>query len=351
VDGTSHYQLYLNGKNMINQNIKLIATLGPSTLKRKVLKTLKKDVDIFRLNMSHLNLKQLTQNLNFLKNNKIKNICLDTEGAQVRTRYLKKKKYFKKNLYLNISSLNLKLKNYIELYPKVDISKVKKKSKIKIGFNGLELQVEKNLKEYLKCKVINGGFLEANKGVHFDSNILLKPLTDKDIKAINIAKKFNVKIFALSFANFERDVKYFRSLLDKKDFIISKIETKSGFKNRKKIINSSNAILIDRGDLSRYIDISKIPLAQRIIIDDTKKKKKQVYIATNLLETMINFNEPTRAESNDVYSSLESGCTGLVLAAETAIGKYPINCVKFLKKCLKIFYNKKKLTMNEENFF
>ena len=89
----------------------------------------------------------------------------------MRTRYLKKKKYFKKNLYLNISSLNLKLKNYIELYPKVDISKVKKKSKIKIGFNGLELQVEKNLKEYLKCKVINGGFLEANKGVHFDSNI------------------------------------------------------------------------------------------------------------------------------------------------------------------------------------
>ena len=336
---------------MNSKKIKLIATLGPSTLKKEVLRKLKKDVDIFRLNMSHLNLKQLCYNLKFLKKNNIKNICLDTEGAQVRTRYLKNKKFLKKNSYFNISSTKEKVKNLIQFYPKLDISKVKINSKIKIGFNGLELKVIKNFKKYLKCKVINSGFLEANKGVHFDSPILLKPLTDKDIEAIKIAKTFDIKIFALSFANFSKDVKYFRTLLNKKDFIISKIETYYGFKNRKKIANSSNAILIDRGDLSRYIDISKIPLAQRIIISDIKKMKKQVYVATNLLETMINSNEPTRAESNDVYSSLESGCTGLVLAAETAIGKYPIDCVNFLKQCLYSYHNKKKLISNLENFF
>ena len=103
--------------------------------------------------------------------------------------------------------------------------------------------------------------------------------------------------------------------------------------------------------MSRYIDISKIPLAQRIIINDAKKQNKKVYIATNLLETMINFSEPTRAESNDIYSSLISGCSGLVLAAETAIGNNPVKCVSFLKKCLKVFYNQKKFLKKYALFF
>ena len=158
-------------------------------------------------------------------------------------------------------------------------------------------------------------------------------------------------MFALSFANSSNDVLILRSKLDKKDLIISKIETKKGFFNRKKIAIVSNAILIDRGDLSRYIEISKIPLAQRIIIKDAKKLKKDVYVATNLLETMITSNDPTRAESNDVYSSLETGCSGLVLAAETAIGNNPVECIKFLKQCLHVFYKRGKFNKYNSLFF
>ena len=70
-----------------------------------------------------------------------------------------------------------------------------------------------------------------------------------------------------------------------------------------------------------------------------KKNSIPVYVATNLLETMVKDLSPTRAESHDIYSTLNQGAFGLVLAAETAIGKYPVECVKFLKKCIKI-YNK-----------
>ena len=330
--------------------IKIIATLGPSTFKKKILNELKKNIDIFRLNMSHLTIKQLNQKLILLKKNNINNICIDTEGAQIRTIF-KKKKLYKKNTFFKITSNKFKGKNLIQFYPTFSFSNIKINTKVSIGFSGLKAIVIKKNKNYLLCKVVSEGYLEPNKGVHFDTNIDLKPLTDKDYAAIKLAKKFKIKIFALSFANSSKDVKLLKSILHKNDTLISKIETRKGFENRKKITKLSNAILIDRGDLSRFITISKIPLAQRIIMNDAKKINKKVYIATNLLETMIHSNEPTRAESNDIFSSLESGCKGLVLAAETAIGKNPLKCVEFLKECLQIFNNKKKYLLNNNKFF
>ena len=186
--------------------------------------------------------------------------------------------------------------------------------------------------------------IENNKGVHvLNRDIKLLPLTEKDIQSIKIAKKFNIKNFALSFANDSNSINKIRKYINKTDKLISKIETKKGFINRKKIRAASNTILIDRGDLSRYIPVEKIPLAQKILTKECVKQKRELFIATNLLETMVNGRNPTRAESNDIYNSLFDGASGLVLAAETAIGKFPLECVDFLKKCIKIFsYSKKK---------
>ena len=101
-------------------------------------------------------------------------------------------------------------------------------------------------------------------------------------------------------------------------------------------------MLIDRGDLSKDIKIENVPIIQRKIIHEAKKNRKNVYVATNFLESMIDKPFPTRAEANDIYSSLEMGADGLVLAAETAVGKYPIESVEFLIKVIKKF-NKKNL--------
>ena len=103
----------------------------------------------------------------------------------------------------------------------------------------------------------------------------------------------------------------------------------------KSITNKSNALLIDRGDLSRYIPIEEIPPAQERIIKIGKSKDVPVYVATNLLESMIQTSSPTRAEVNDVASTLLMGANGLVLAAETAIGKYPVEAVKMINLLIK----------------
>ena len=136
--------------------------------------------------------------------------------------------------------------------------------------------------------------------------------------------------------------------MEPKSFLISKVETHNAIRNLKKISRLTNAILIDRGDLSREVPIEKIPMAQEHIVQTSKKNRTPVYVATNLLETMINDLSPTRAESHDIYSTLKQGAFGLVLAAETAVGKHPIECVKFLKKCIKNF-NKMKNNLKNLN--
>lgn len=326
------------------KKIKIICTLGPSSFKKNIIKKLKNEkVDIFRINLSHTNLEDIQKKINFLKKCKVPNICIDTEGAQIRTTFLKKEIFIKKNKILKIYSKNKKSnRNEIYLQPNFQLNNIKANTKISIGFNNLNLKVLKNKNEYLLCKVIDSGNLGANKGVHINSKIKLNNLSDKDKFAISILKKNKLKHIALSFVNNEKEVIEVRKILGPRTFIISKIETKNAIKNIKKISKYSNALLIDRGDLSREIPIESIPLAQEKILFFSRKNKVSTYIATNLLETMISENQPTRAESHDIYSSLKQGTKGLVLAAETAIGKDPISCVKFLKKCIKAFMNKKK---------
>ena len=135
----------------------------------------------------------------------------------------------RKNSFYYLSNKKLNLKNSIRLYPLFDFNNLKEKTIVKIGFDGLELEVTKNYKNYLKCKVIKEGILDTNKGVHFHADIFLNPLTEKDIQAINIAKQFKVKMFALSFANSSNDVLILRSKLDKKDLIISKLRLRKVF--------------------------------------------------------------------------------------------------------------------------
>jgi pyruvate kinase len=115
---------------------------------------------------------------------------------------------------------------------------------------------------------------------------------------------------------------YFALKWGKIVYVISKVESRSGVSNLVSISEKTDALLIDRGDLSRQIPVNKIPFMQRRIISIVRTKNKPVFVATNLLESMVINKMPTRAEVNDVVSTLEIGASGLVLAAEIAIGSY-----------------------------
>ena len=223
------------------------------------------------------------------------------------------------------------------LYPSNVFSSLKINDILNIGFDGLLVKVIK-LKKDIVTEVIRSGKLENNKGVHIENRkIRLDYLTKKDFQAILIGKKYKIKNFALSFTRSVDDIIKFNKLL-KVENKIFKIETKNAVKNFDKMIKYGKNFLIDRGDLSKEISIENIPIAQRIMFEIKNKfNNKNIYVATNLLESMIKNNLPTRGEANDIFNSLEMGADGLVLAAETAIGKNPKECVLFLKKILKTY--------------
>tara|TARA_B100000925_G_C21973816_1_gene459131 strand:- start:211 stop:1068 length:858 start_codon:yes stop_codon:yes gene_type:complete len=284
--------------------------------------------------MSHLEPSELKKNIEFIKKRTNCPICIDTEGAQIRSKF-KKRKFFKKNSLIHISENS----NDLKLYPEDIKDKVKPNDILNIGFENLKVKVLKRYNKFLLTKVVSQGYLENNKGIHLENRkIKLECITKKDIEAIQIGKLNKLDNYALSFTNSVSDVKYFNKLTNNKSKNIFKIETKQSVNKFNEIIKEGNNFLIDRGDLSKDISVYKIPETQRKLMKIKNRYKfKKIFIATNLLESMIINNYPTRAETNDIYSCIEMGADGLVLAAETAIGKNPIECVKFVNNMIKQF--------------
>ncbi len=312
--------------------IEIFCTLGPKSLNKKFLKEASKEVNLLRLNLSHLSISSLEKNIKFIRKHSKIPICIDTEGAQIRTK-IRRKKFFKKNQLVKLFDSKSKIK----LYPYETFNILKTGDKLDVGFGGLIIKIIKKEKINLHAKVLSEGWFEPSKGVHvINRKIKLNCLTNKDLKAIKIGKKYKIKNYALSFTNSANDVKLFNNLLPRFNKIF-KLESLDALKNLKTIIHEGKNFLIDRGDLSKSISIEMIPVAQRKIIKEVKKKRKNVYVATNLLESMIFNKSPTRGEVNDIYNILELGATGLVLAAETAIGNNSINCIKYLKKIVNVF--------------
>ena len=310
---------------------KIYCTLGPSSLNKDFLKFTNRKVNLLRLNMSHVDINMLQKNINLIKKYSSIPICIDTEGAQIRSK-VKKEKIYKKKDKLDISIIG----NF-SLYPNSVFSKLKVRDILDIGFEGLKSQIIKITKSKILTKVTKAGKLENNKGIYIvNRKINLNYITEKDIKAIQIGKKNKIKNYALSFVNTYEDIKRFNKILPYENKIF-KLETKSAMKNLNLILKTGNNFLIDRGDLSKEIGIENVPIAQRKILKLAKKKRKKVYIATNFLESMIHKSFPTRAEVNDIFNAVELGANGIVLAAETAIGQHPKECIMLLKKIFKSF--------------
>ena len=328
----------------MKKKINILCTLGPSSLNPNFLKYIEGKVSLVRLNMSHIKINELEKKIKYIRKFCRTPICIDTEGAQIRTKVNKNKKYEFKiddKIVLNKSG------GKFNLYPENIFDKLKINDILDIGFDGLKAKIIYIKKEKIFMRCLRKGDLEANKGVHIVNRIInINYLTEKDFKAIQIAKRLKVKNFALSFTSSENDILKFKKILNNSKKIF-KLETSKALKNLNKLFRLEKNFLIDRGDLSKDISIEYIPIAQRYIFASSKKiRGTKIAIATNFLESMTNKPYPTRAEVNDIFNALEMGASGIVLAAETAIGKYPMECVSFLLKIIKAFKYKNKVKFN-----
>jgi pyruvate kinase len=332
----------------------ILATLGPNSTNIKTIRRLESlGVDLFRINLSHTKVQDLSEIIERIRSMTSVPICLDSEGAQVRTGDIQGGHCIvHANRIIRAVSERTPGNSYcFNLYPLNIIDEVKIGDFISIDFNTVLTSVINIGEGFIELRVLIGGKIGKNKAVTINRNIPMDPYTPKDLAAFEIGKQYGIKHFALSFAHTQSEVTNLREILGEDSFIISKIECEAGVKNLKGIAESSNAILIDRGDLSREVPIEKIPKIQKQIIKVAQESDAKVYVATNLLESMIEAPVPTRAEVNDIYNTLMDGADGLVLAAETAIGKYPALAVEMVNRVVHEFHNEKPLLTNHKSFF
>jgi len=325
----------------------IITTIGPSSADVDILNKLKSaGATSFRINLSHSDDSDLLKYLTlFSKTSVLPSI--DTQGAQVRIDSDPKKELYERGQTLVIKSSNAPSTldcdfsiNHPELFHQISVDDL-----IRIDFEGMTVKVVSIGKESwsASCLVLTSGRALRNKALDvLGKPTLLDPLTDFDKRAIIISLEHNISEIYLSFVNKASDVLQLKEFLLAQGCvnyprIISKIESELGIINLESIIRESDAILVDRGDLSREISISKVPIATRSILSTCRLHNTPCFIATNVLDSMINLDLPSRAEISDLFHLFEQGTSGIVLAAEVAIGKNPVECVQVVRYINQIY--------------
>ena len=318
--------------------MKVLTTLGPSSMNEGMVRTLtEENIYLFRINLSHTPVKEVENVIKKIQSWTDTAICLDSEGAQIRNCGMETESvtYTEGDTIKIHHDVIVGDSNNISFTP-LHISKhFDAGDRIYIDFNSASFRVTEKNDDCCCAIVEHGGNVGSNKAANLDREIPLEVITPKDKKAIDIGLDMGIKNFSLSFANSAEDVVSMRELIGRESNLISKIESVKGVLNLDDILACSDQILIDRGDLSREVPIEKIPFLQRRIVSRAKSKSVPVFVATNLLESMVDARSPTRAEVNDVVSTLLMGADGLVLAAETAIGKHPLEAVRMIMSLIK----------------
>lgn len=321
---------------------KIIATLGPASSSKEMIKKLiKSGVDVLRVNFSHAThdeVERIVDDVNDLRKELGSNVTLlgDLQGPKIRIGELENDIELKKNQSLSICS-NLSESNGID---KIFISYPSFAKDVKPGENILVDDgklifkvISTNKKDTVDIKVVQEGVLKPRKGVNLPNTKISQPaLTEKDIDDAKFAVKKSFDWIALSFVRSKKDVLQLRELIDSQcDYhipIISKIEKPQAIEKIDSIIKVSNGIMVARGDLGIEIPAEEVPLNQKKIVAKCKKRGIPVVIATQMMESMIDSLTPSRAEVNDVANSVMDGADAIMLSGETSMGKYPCEVVK-----------------------
>lgn len=200
----------------------------------------------------------------------------------------------------------------------------------------LVFEVEEIYENYVKAKTITGGLVKQKKGLMpIGLDVLIDPLTKKDLEDIHWGVKDSVDLFAQSFVRHVSDLARLEEAIEAaggNQPIIAKIEHPKAVENLDSIAAKAWGIMVARGDLGVELGVEKVPSLQKQIIQTARKYLKPVITATQMLESMIEHAMPTRAESSDVANAIWDGTDAVMLSAESAAGKYPLDSIRWLAK-------------------
>jgi pyruvate kinase len=188
---------------------------------------------------------------------------------------------------------------------------------------------------YADTRVLVGGRLSANKGVNVPDVVLpLTALTDKDHRDLDVALSLGADWIALSFVQRPEDVLEARAIIGERAAILSKLEKPAAIARLEEIVAVSDAVMVARGDLGVEMPAERVPAIQKRIVRLCRQMGKPVVVATQMLESMVESPVPTRAEASDVATAVYDGADAVMLSAESASGKYPLEAVSMMNRII-----------------
>ena len=329
----------------MNTNTKIISTVGPSCDNKEVLQSMiDAGVNTFRLNMSHGDEKSKRKLYDLIKSLKTKTgkrpaILTDLAGPKIRIVGLKEELVINENESIIVSNEPHFKEDHLKVTGGIHFSNMLSGAEVLIDDGRIKLEVSEVISKHtLKCKTVIGGEISNRKGVNFPGITLETPsLTEEDIIDLKMALEQGTDWIALSFVRCADDVRAVHKIMDehgKRMPVMAKIEKWESLENLEEITNAFDGIMVARGDLGVETPASKVPLAQKKIVDLASTMGKPVVIATQLLESMIDSKTPTRAEVSDIANAIFDGVDALLVTGETAIGKYPVDVIKILKQVI-----------------
>jgi len=326
---------------------KIICTLGPASAKETVLrKMVLAGMDVVRMNFSHgtyadyLSYLEVVRRINRRYRRHIK-LLADLEGPRIRIGYFKDHEpiVLEKNTLVYFFPGEEGSGRRIPFDYQGSLKDIAGAEYVYLDDGNIVLRIKSVDEEKIKARVVVGGKLKERKGMNIPgAKLKFSSITEKDKQDISFILENGFDFVAQSFVRRAQDAIEVKKRVEKglqQCQVISKIENREGICNIDRIISVSDGIMIARGDMGVSIPIQEVPLVQKEIIRKCAAKKQFVITATQMLEHMVEYPRPTRAEVSDVANAVIDGTDYVMLSAETAVGKYPVEAVKMMNAIIK----------------
>ncbi len=324
---------------------KIVATVGPASSSKEMLLALAKEgVDVFRLNFSHGKHEDHQKVIDFVREINKENgthiaLLQDLQGPKIRVNEMKDGIVIvaKETIVITTREVLGDDKLVSTSYQGLP-NDVKPGDAILIDDGKIELKVKETRGIDVVCEVVYGGPLKSRKGINLPfSKVSAPSLTEKDLIDLEFGLKNKVDWIALSFVRKAKDIDILRGIIEEHKStsrIVAKIEKPEALENIDAIIAATDAIMVARGDLGVEIWLEEVPMVQKMLVEKCNKLSKPVIVATQMMESMIENPRPTRAETNDVANAVMDGADALMLSAETAAGKYPLEVIRSMVRTI-----------------
>ena len=323
------------------RSTKIVATLGPASSDEATLRALfERGVDVFRFNFSHGTQDDHARRLRSLREIEAQQgrpigVLLDLQGPKLRVgRFADGRAVLETGaaFRLDMDPAAGDARRASLPHPEI-FAALSEGTELLLDDGKLRLRVERQGADFVETRVLAGGSLSDRKGVNVPSVVLpLSALSAKDRDDLAFGLELGVDWVALSFVQRPEDIEEAREIIGSRAWIMAKIEKPAAIERLDAIVALCDGLMVARGDLGVELPPERVPEMQRRIVQTCRRAGKPVVVATQMLESMVHSPSPTRAEVSDVANAVYEGVDAVMLSAESASGRFPVEAVAMMDR-------------------